>query len=507
MPSDSKQIAKNTLFLYMRMFLLMLVGLYTSRVNLHSLGVEGYGIYNVVAGFVVMFSALTGALGNAISRFIQVELGKGDKERLKLVFSTSLTIQIIIGLIITLLIEIIGIWFINNKMQFPDGEQTTAFWVLQFSTISFVLSLLYVPYYACIIAHEKMSAFAYISLVEAAMKLIIAFSVAYSPVNKLIVFAILLMLNQFLVRTLYIKYCQRHFEECEYHPSFDKPLIKDMFGFVGWNLFAHGASVLSVQGVNMVMNVFFGVIVNAARAIETQVNSVVQQFISNFTTALVPPITKSYVVGDKKTAFNLVYKGDRYSYYLMLFISLPIMLETDTILSIWLKTPPDYASIFVCWTLAASLAKTLGSNTIFALIMADGRIREYQIAGSLVALLPLPISWIAFRLGSGVVFAYLIYFLSQILLIIVRLFYANKITGMSVKIYMTNVVFRVIIVTASSLAIPFFLKIYLESNIYISFIIIACTLMSTSLSVLFLGMNKGERITLLNRVIKFLHKK
>lgn len=487
------------------MFVLLLVGLYTSRINLQSLGVDDFGVYNVVAGFVVMFSALTGALGNAISRFIQVELGKGDNDKLKLVFSTSLTVQIIIGVIMIVLIEAIGIWFIDNKMQIPQESLSAAIWVLQFSIISFVVGLLYVPYYSCIIAHERMSAFAFISLLEAIIKLIIAFVVAYTPYNKLITFAALLLLNQFLVTTLYIVYCRRHFMECAFNLSYDKDLVKEMSSFVGWNVFAHGASILSVQGVNMLMNVFFGVIVNAARAIETQVNNAVQQFISSFTTALIPPITKSYAADDKDSAFDLVFKGDRYSYYLMLLISLPIIFETDAILSIWLKTPPDYSSIFVCWTLAASLAKVLGGNTIFALIMADGNIKNFQLAIAIVGLLPLPLSWLAFAMGLSVVSAYVIYFLIHVLLIFVRLYYAKVVTGLSISIYLNKVLNNVVLVTLASVLIPFLLKQFIPGNQY-WLLIVLVTLLSTVAAIIFLGMKKEERLMFIRAAKSFLHK-
>lgn len=507
MATNNHQIAKNALFLYARMFLLMLIGLYTSRVNLQSLGVDNYGVYNVVAGFVVMFSALTGALGNAISRFIQVELGKGDKIRLQIVFSTSVTIQIFISIIIILLVEVIGIWFINNKMQIPEGSLPSAIWVLQFSLATFVLNLLYVPYYSCIIAHEKMSAFAYISIFEAIMKLVVAFSVAYSPFNKLIVFAILIMITSFITRSLYIRYCKRHFDECVYRWTFDKPLVKDMSSFVGWNLFSQGAAVLSVQGVNMIMNVFFGVVVNAARAIETQVNSVVQQFITNFTTALIPPITKSYAGGEKKSAYELVYKGDRYAYYLMLLIALPIIFEANQILTLWLKTPPDYTAIFVQWTLFASLAKVLGGNTIFALIMADGNIKKFQIAIAIIGLLPLPLAWIAFYFGASVVSAYIIYFVVHVVLIFVRLFYANRITGLPWQEYITSVIIPVLLVTILSILTPLFLTKIMQESVVRFVVVVVATVVITSIAILFVGMRSAERKMILTGALAFLKKR
>lgn len=497
MSSNNHQIAKNAFYLYIRMFILMIVSLYTSRINLQSLGIDNYGVYNVVAGFVVMFGALTGALGNAISRFIQVELGRNDSEKLKQVFATSATIQIIVGVFMALLIEILGLWFIYFKIQIPPDSFDAAIWLLQFSIISFVINLLYVPYYSCIIAHEKMSAFAVISLLEAILKLLIAFAVAYSPINKLIVFGGLLMLNQLFIQFLYIGYCKRHFTECRLSLHIDKNLTKEMAGFVGWNMFAHGASVLSVQGVNMVMNVFFGVVVNAARAIETQVSNAVQQFVSSFTTALIPPITKSYAAGDKQAAYNLVYKGDRFSFFLTLLLALPIMLESNAILTLWLKNPPTYSSVFVFWTLAASLARVLGGNTIFALIMADGNIKKFQIAIAVLGLLPLPLSWLSFCLGFPVISAYIIYFITHCTLIFVRLYYARSVTGMSFFGYCRNVLVRALLVTLCSLPIPLLLKHIISEIDYSFILIILFTLVSTALSIAFVGLNKTERKVLL----------
>ena len=339
--SNTSRIAKNTLLLYFRMLLTMGVSLYTSRVILNALGIEDYGIYNVVGGVVAMFGILSGSLSVAISRFITFELGKGDLDKLKRIFCTSVNIQVILIAIITILMETIGIWFLNNKMVIPEERLAAANWVFQFSVITFALNLLSVPYNAVIIAHEKMSAFAYISIIDVTLKLIVAFIIAYNPFDKLVYYGLLIMICGVINRSIYAIYSKRHFEEATYRMIFDKGLMKEMFGFAGWNYFGSSAYVLNTQGVNMLLNTFFGVTVNAARGVAVQVNAAVSHFIDNFMTAVTPQITKSYATNDRDYCFKLVNKGAKYGFFLMLLMSLPIFLETETILNLWLKNPPE----------------------------------------------------------------------------------------------------------------------------------------------------------------------
>ena len=273
--ANNKRIAKNTLLLYIRMLFLMLVSLYTSRVILNALGVEDYGIYNVVGGVVTMFSMLSGSLSAAISRFITFELGTGDIEKLKKVFSASVTIQFGISLVFVVVAETIGIWFLNNKMEIPEGRLIAANWCLQFSIMTFVINLLCVPYNASIIAHEKMSAFAYISILDAVGKLVVAWCIALSPVDKLIFYGFLMALIAWIIQFIYSLYCKRHFVECSYKFIYDNDLLKQMFSFAGWNFFGAGSWQLMNQGVNLLLNIYFGVTLNAARGIATQVDHAV----------------------------------------------------------------------------------------------------------------------------------------------------------------------------------------------------------------------------------------
>lgn len=474
------------------MFLLMAVGLYTSRINLQSLGVENFGVYNVVAGFIVMFGTITGSLGNAISRFIMVELGHGDSQKLKSVFSTAINVQLIMGFIIAILGEAIGLWFLANKMQIPDGSLFSATWVLHISIFQFVIGLLNVPFNAEIVAHEKMGTFAYLSLFEAFMRLLIAFYIYVTPFDKLITFAFLIFANQCLTLSIYAFYCRSHFAECHYSFVFNKELLKEMFGFAGWNFIPNATYVLNNQGTNMLMNIYFGVIVNAARGVANQVNNAVQSFITNFMTAVIPQIMKSYASGDKRYAFSLVCRSAKFSYILMFFLALPILIETELLLDIWLKTPPNYSVAFVRWQLAASLTLVFG-NPLFNLMMADGRIKKFQLIMAIFTSCPFIVTWICYALGMPVISAYIIFFLINFILIIIRFFLVNRVTGLPVSDYLGGVVFRMALVSIVACIIPLSLHFLLPYGFSRFIIVGLLSVICSSLSVFFLGLSKGEK--------------
>lgn len=316
---NNKRIAKNTLFLYLRMFLMMAISLFTSRIILSTLGVSDYGIYNVVGGVVAMFGLLSGSITNSITRFLTFELGKKDYFQLQKVFSTSLNVMMVLSFVIVVIGEVVGIWFLNYKMNIPEGRMDAANWAFQCSLMTFVMNLISIPYNSTIVAHEKMSAFAYISIFEVIMKLLIVYSLYVSPFDKLKSYVVLLLVLSFVIRLIYGFYCKRHFEEATYHFINDKVLLKKMTSFAGWNFFGQGAYMMNNQGVNIVINLFFGVTVNAARGIATQVNNAVNQFVANFMMALNPQITKSYASGELDEMHKLVYRGSKFSYFLMLF--------------------------------------------------------------------------------------------------------------------------------------------------------------------------------------------
>lgn len=490
---NNKRIAKNTLLLYVRMLFTMAVSLFTSRVILNTLGVEDYGINNVVGGIVTMFSVLSGSLSSSISRFITFELGKGNIERLKTIFSTGVNIQLGMSVLIIIIAEAVGIWFLNTKMNIPTDRMVAANWVFQCAILTFVLNLLSVPYNAAIIAHEKMSAFAYISVVEVSLKLIIVYMLMISPFDRLETYAVLLLLVGAVIRFIYGYYCKRHFEECTYHFVFDKPVLKEMTGFAGWNFLGNGAYMLNTQGVNILMNLYFGVAVNAARGIATQVDAALKQFVNNFTTAVNPQITKSYAQGDLAYMHKLVCRSAKFSAFLMMFFAVPIILETNTILTIWLKTVPDYAVIFLQWIIISSFMDTVLANSLVTSMFATGKIKRYQIIVTTVGCLVFPLSWIAFKLGFEPQVGYILYFIIYTILLFVRLNLLKDMVKLPVMMYIREVLYKLAPVIVVGFAIPGILILTMDAGWLRLILVCLLSVLVTAASEYFIGLSNKEK--------------
>lgn len=490
---NNKRIAKNTLLLYVRMLFTMAVSLFTSRVILNTLGVEDYGINNVVGGIVTMFSVLSGSLSSSISRFITFELGKGNIERLKTIFSTGVNIQLGMSVLIIIIAEAVGIWFLNTKMNIPTDRMVAANWVFQCAILTFVLNLLSVPYNAAIIAHEKMSAFAYISVVEVSLKVIIVYMLMISPFDRLETYAVLLLLVGAVIRFIYGYYCKRHFEECTYHFVFDKPVLKEMTGFAGWNFLGNGAYMLNTQGVNILMNLYFGVAVNAARGIATQVDAALKQFVNNFTTAVNPQITKSYAQGDLDYMHKLVCRSAKFSAFLMMFFAVPIILETNTILTIWLKTVPDYAVIFLQWIIISSFMDTVLANSLVTSMFATGKIKRYQIIVTTVGCLVFPLSWIAFKLGFEPQVGYILYFIIYTILLFVRLYLLKDMVKLPVMMYIREVLYKLAPIIVVGFAIPGILILTMDAGWLRLILVCLLSVLVTAASEYFIGLSNKEK--------------
>lgn len=504
--ANSKRIAKNTLVLYVRMLFLMLVTLYTSRVVLDALGEANYGIYNVVGGIVPMLSVLTGALSGAISRFITFELGTGNQERLSRIFSTSVNIQFVMALVGLVLCEVVGVWFLNEKMNIPIDRLEAAHFVLQCSIVSFMVSLVSIPYNALIVAHEKMSAFAYISIVEILLKLLIAYLVYISPIDSLKLYAFLLLAVSLLMRIIYGIYCGKHFAEAKYHFLIDRSLLKQMFSFAGWNLFGNTAFMLNTQGVNMLVNVFFGVTTNAAQAIASQVNSAVLQFVGNFTTALNPQITKSYASGDRNYLYKLVCRGTKYAFFIMFLFLVPIILEADTILGIWLKEVPANTSVFVRLVLISSLATLLGSSMLTA-ILATGKIRRYQIVVTAVGCLVFPLTWIAFSLGCPAYVFYVIFAFIYFLLNFVRLSALKRLMDFPVHYFYRSVLSRIGGCAVLSFVLPVIVVYLMQPSFFRLLLVCFVSLPWSLLNIYWVGLEKEERTFFRSKAKSYVQKK
>lgn len=496
---SNKRIAKNTLILYVRMFLMMLVGLYTSRVNLAALGVDNFGVYNVVGGFVAMFSIISTSLSGAISRFITYELGRGGGDRLKTMFSTSVNIMAGLSLLIVIIAELLGPWFIDTQLDIPAGREIAAQWVFQFSILNFVVGLISVPYNAAIVAHERMSAFAYISIFEALGKLGVALLIPHSPIDKLIFFAGLLCSISLIIRFIYGYYCKRHFAECTYTFTFDKSIFKQMGGFAGWNFFNSTAYIFNNQGVNMLLNMFFGVAVNAARGIAVSVDNIVNQFVGNFMTAINPQITKSYASGDLDHMHKLVCRGAKFSYYCMFLLALPIILGAEQILDLWLVDVPKYTIQFVQLILVTSLCDCIG-RTGYTACMATGRLKKYSLVITSVAILEFPLVWIAFSLGATPLYAYYIYVFVKIAALIARMFLMEEMVHLKVKMYATHVFLPIILTTSVGMVVPVTLNLIMEPSLLRLLVVSIVSVLSVGVSTLYLGMTEGERQVILNSV-------
>lgn len=501
----NKRIAKNTLLLYFRMLLTMTVSLYTSRVVLAALGVEDYGLYNVVGGVVAMFSMLSGSLSAAISRFITFEMGKNDHEKVKRVFCTSINVQLLLIIILFILLETIGLWFLNYKMVMPEGRLVAANWVFQFSIITFAVNLLSVPYNATIVAHEKMTAFAYISILEVIAKLLVAYLIVKNPFDRLVYYGLLLLLIGLIIRYIYGRYCYKHFDECHYSFIWDKNLVKEMFGFAGWNFFGSGSWLLMNQGVNLLMNLFLGVSANAARGIAVQVDQAVWQFVNNFTMAVNPQITKSYASGDLQYMYNLIFRGAKFSYFLMLLFSIPIMIEADFILGIWLKHYPEHTVSFVRLALIISMLNVL-SNTMVTAMFATGNIKKYQIIVGSLGMMVFPLALIFFYLGFPPEAAYISTLIIFVLQLLCRLKLLNKMTGMPIQRFIKEVLMKVIFVTLLNVTPLFFIHSVLEEGWLRLFVVGSSSIVFSIFTIGFIGLTLNERQFILDQVVKTLRK-
>ena len=501
---NNKRIAKNTLYLYFRMLLTMVVSLYTSRVILQTLGVEDYGVYNVVGGIITMFSFINGGMVSATQRFLTFEIGKGNLLQLKKVFCTSLQIHALIALIIVLLGETVGLWFLYEKLVIPADRMTAAFWVYQCSIISCVVNIMSVPYNADIIAHEKMSAFAYISVLEVTLKLLIVYALYITPWDKLISYAVLILSVQLVIRFVYAHYCSKHFEESHYYHHIEKSLFKEMFSFAGWSFWGNLANVLYTQGLNMLLNVFFGTVVNAARGIAVQVQTVVHGFVGNFQMSLNPQITKNYAAGELSQMHSLMFRSARFSFFLLYLLALPILLETDYVLTIWLKTPPPEAFVFTQWMIIISLHSTIASPCVIA-NQATGKVKVYQMVVGGILLMILPISYIVLKLGAPAYSVFIVHFFVEFVAQIARMYMLRKMIDLPMMAYLRHIYMPVIMVLVFSCILPIYVHSQFSEGLVRFFVVGVTCVLSVGVMVFIVGLTKDERFFFLNKALNLLH--
>ena len=501
--SANKRIAKNTLVLYVRMLFTMGISLFTSRVILQTLGVEDYGISSVVGGVISMFTFINAAMVSSTQRYLNFELVRGDANQLRSVFSTSLQIHALIALAIIVLSETVGLWFLNEKLVIPEARMTAAMWVYQCSILSCAVSIMSTPYNAVIVAHEKMSAFAYISILDVSLKLLVVYLLVVLPFDKLIILAILNLLVQLFIRYIYTIYCHRHFPESYFQFWFNKTLFKDMFGFAGWSFWGNLAAILYTQGLNMMLNIFFGPIVNAARGIAVQVQSAVQQFVGGFQTALNPQITKNYASNNLPQMHSLMFRSARFSFLLLFFLSLPVLMETNFILTLWLKTVPDDAVVFTQIMICISLIYTTANPCIIA-NQATGKVKIYQMVVGGILLLILPISYVVLKLGAPAYSVFIVHFCIESLAQFSRMYMLRKLIHLPLWQYMKNIYIPIVSTVVIAIILPLVVRMQVAEG-WLRFLAVGFTcVLSVGASSYFIGFTKQERVFFLDKSLRLL---
>lgn len=500
--ANNKRIAKNTLLLYVRMLLLILVQLYTVPIILKTLGIEDYGIYNVVGGIVTMFSFIGGSLASGSQRFFAFEIGRKDQSRLKNIFDTTVSIYIILAIIAFIVLEAGGYYFLNTHMKIPANRMYAANWVFQLTILAFIINLISIPYNATVIAHEKMSIFAYVSILECLLKLAVAVLLQFILFDHLIVYSLLICFIAILIRIIYQVYCRKNFEECrKYRFSWDSSKGKELLIYSGWNMIGSIALISRQQGLNIVINLFFGPILNAAHSIGQQINGVLNQFINNVYMATRPQITKLYANNEINEMWNLVFHSSKLAFYLLTILSIPLLLELDEILNIWLHNVPPYTSTIGRLMIISILIETL-ANQIIGAYQAANKIKYYQIYSSTIILLNIPLSYLFLHFfPTQPVAPYMISILLSILYICSIVWNARKELKMDVWRYIKQVLLNVIVVYFLALLIVRLCIMTLSPSFLRVLITCIISLSSSSLIIWIIGLDKTEK-KFITRIIK-----
>lgn len=504
--NSRKRLVKNTVLLYCRTIFTMLISLYTSRATLQALGVENYGIQNVVGGFATMFAMISDALSFSIIRYITFEVGRGgDVNRLNKVFCTAVNIQFGISIIVVIAMELFGVWFVNSYLNIDPERLDAARWVFHCSVALFVIVLMCEPYNASIIAHEKMGAFAYVGLLQSVLNLVIVFLLYVSPFDKLITISVLGVVVMLIIRLIYTIYCRIKFPECCYHLSYDKDLSKSMFSFAGWHALTYVANLLSTQGVNILVNIFFGVTLNAARGVAGKIEVVVMKFVGDFSTALHPQITKSYAAGDYSQMRQLICRGVKYTYFLAFCLALPFLFEADRVLHLWLGVVPDYSVLFFRLSMLCTLISILGQTCATA-CTANGKIRMFSVLLTTATIINFPFCWLLFKLGFDAYITYLIGIFVACISLVVKVYMAHRLVNLSIRDFFIEAILRTTLVSAASFILPFVVRSSMEDGLPRTIIVMAVCVVSSLCFVYILGLSVGERQYVTGKVSDVLKK-
>lgn len=500
---NSKRIAKNTFILYVRMLFTVFISLYTARIVLDKLGAENYGIYNIVGGVVTMMWMFNGALQSSTTRNITFELGRRNFERLNKVFGNSLSIHGLLSLVIFLICETIGLWFVSTQLTIPTDRIVAAQWVYQTSILSMVISVMSVPFNAAIVAYEKMAIYSYISILDVILKLVIVFILDWSSIDRLILYSILMLATQFMVQGCYALYGVIKLPQISLKFQYDKHIFKSMFSFAGWNLIGTSAALLMTTGHNIILNQFFGPLVNAAKGIANTVLSKVGSLSTSFQMALNPQIYKSYATGNIEYMHKLIFASSKFSYFLIFIISLPIIVEAENILSFWLKNVPDYTVGFVRLLLLTTAVNALCNPQVIA-AQATGNIKKFQLAEACVFIMVLPLTWGVLKMGYNPISAFYVYLGMHIVLFIVHAVLLRKMICLSLKTYLYYVVNPIVGVSFLLTVVGFGIhSLILPQNIVSSLIICIIILIISVLAFFFLGLRKNEKKILLDKLNQY----
>lgn len=494
---NNKRIFKNTILLYTRMLITMAIGFYTSRVVLDVLGVIDYGIYNVVGGIVAMLATLYGPMASATQRCLTFSLGKGDEIHTQKVFKTSITSQTIIAIILFIAIETIGIWYLKTHAIIPSNRMDIAFWVFQISTATMFLTILNVPFQGAIIAHEKMGVFAAFTISDVTMKLIICYALYNTTIDKLLLYALLLFAT-YLINFIGIQvYCFFKIKEAKFKFGWDKAILKEMWNLAFWSIFGNIAFIGYSQGITLLINMFYGPALNTAAGIGGQATNLINQFSSNFQTALNPQITKCYAANELENMHNLIYRSAKFSFFLMLVLAVPFFYESHFILQIWLKEVPSHAVFFMRLGIFISMFSAI-RNPLYIAAMANGNIKKFQLITSSCMLLICPIAYVIYKNNGIPETGTIVYLIILFITIIVSAFLLKELIKLDFKEFVYNVIVRIIIITIVSFIPPFFIYHHLNEGWNRLFILSSVSCIFSIISILYWGMNKQERDFIFN---------
>ena len=498
--SNNKRIAKNTMMLYIRMLLTMAVTLYTSRIVLNTLGVEDFGIYNVVGGFVAMFGFLNSSMASATQRFLSFEIGRKDNIQLRNVFSMSVNIHFIIAFVIFIFAETVGLWFVTTQLTIPAERMLAAQWVYQFSIFALMVNMVSVPYNAIIIAHERMNVFAWVSIAEVSLKLLIVFMLQWFGFDKLKLYAVLMFGVSLFIRLIYGVYCNQKFKESKFRYYWDKPLFKILVSYAGWNLWGNAAGTIRGQGVNILLNIFFGPVINAASGIAYQVSAAMNLFVVNFQMAINPQIIKSYASEELKYMHQLIYQGAKYSFFLLFTLTLPILFETQYILKLWLNIVPEYTAVFTQLVIINVLIDSV-SGPLMTAAQASGKIKLYQSVVGGLLVLNLPISYLFLKMGLSPEVTLYVSIGISIIALYARLKIISPLVNLNVFDFFKTVIMRIIPVVLVSLILPVLAFPSLEESFLKLLLTVMTSILSALITIYYIGLGKTEQ-EFMNRKLK-----